>query len=672
MKKISFRLWAIFFAILTVSYFSSCKDDSEPEPPKKSSDKALTNLKVIAGGTELTSSALQSDGKTFEFYVPMGFNEEYLEDGFVTFNVSPGAIADPKSESTVNLTDNVTIKVTAEDESSETYTLKRVDMNSSENAFLTFFLFKDTEDEIEGNIDNVKSIITFEYAFEQWELLVDAEPVFTLSPAATANYISGVARNFQEDVAYIVTANDGTERNWTVKRIDPPGSNVADIVTFFLFKDTPYEIEGEIDDENSEIYIECTYIFQWNLIANTAPTFTLSNGAKVDVASGVPRDFRGNIAYTVTAHDGTVRNWTVISKLPIATSGIRPGSATIMFEKRLNADLGITTVDLTGGIAVTGDYVIINTRNEKSIYIDAKTGEKAGEFDLGELKGNLRNFYTTADNTGNVVICNLSRNDGQSSDGTFKVWRLKNLNGDTELLIDWDNSDGTPPNIGRKLSIHGDLDGNAFITAPLLTEGGGALVQTFARWTVKIGELESQTPEIIDITGLEKGWNANADIVHTSATNVNSDYFLTAYQENALAWINGATNNLRNKVLMTTTTDAGNYVTNAVDYIQFNNAKYATLNWVNGQPWGSADKVWLVDVTSEDNFYGSLLEFCPAVVWECERGKYGGLSLTPSVQNINTSGAVALTVSPDGKFLYLYFMFTNGYVVGVQFDCIGM
>ena len=376
---------------------------------------------------------------------------------------------------------------------------------------------------------------------------------------------------------------------------------------------------------------------------------------------------------TVTAHDGTVSVYTVKKDIPPrVVLGIRPGSGKIMFEKKLKDDLGITVDHLTGGIAATRNYVILNTRGENSLYINAKTGDTIGKIDLGDLKENLRNFYTTADKAGNVVICNLSRNDGQTSDGTFKVWRLKNLTGETELFIEWDNSGGTPPNIGRKLGIQGDLNRDAIITAPLLTEGGEALVQSFARWTVKSGALESQTPEIIAITGLEKGWNANSAIIHSSATDLNSDYFVAAYQENALAWINGVTNNLRSKVLITTSSDAGNYVTNAVDYIEFNNAKYATINWVHGQPWGSADKVWLVDVTTDAEFSGSLMESCPAVRWECDRAKYGGWSLTPSVQNINNSGAVALTVSPDGYFLYLYFMFTNGYVVGVQFDCIDM
>lgn len=48
-----------------------------------------------------------------------------------------------------------------------------------------------------------------------------------------------------------------------------------------------------------------------------------------------------------------------------------------LFIKKLNADLGITTANLTGGMAAIGKYIVLNTRAEKSIYIDAKPERKS-------------------------------------------------------------------------------------------------------------------------------------------------------------------------------------------------------------------------------------------------------------------------------------------------------
>ena len=218
--------------------------------------------------------------------------------------------------------------------------------------------------------------------------------------------------------------------------------------------------------------------------------------------------------------------------------------------------------------------------------------------------------------------------------------------------------------IGRKLSINGSISGNAIITAPILAAG-----QKFARWTVVNGTLTSQTPEIITMTGLVKGWTTNCDIVYTSNTDVTSDYYVASYSDNTFAWVNGTTNAVRKSLDAIST----NYIPNAVDYIEFNNAKYTTLNWVNSFNWGAADGIWLLDVSSDTNFEGNLeTKTSKAVVWECDRDKYGAKGVAPLVVNGNGTGDVALSVSADGYYMYLYFVFTNGYVVGYQFDCIDM
>lgn len=368
-------------------------------------------------------------------------------------------------------------------------------------------------------------------------------------------------------------------------------------------------------------------------------------------------DYNSDVELTVTAHDGTTKNvYTVKKEVPDKLLyGIRSGSAKLMFEKQLKVDCGITLDNLTGGIAVTGDYVILNTRTANSVYLNAKTGEKVGEIDLGALKGSLINFYNTADDDGNVLICNLAPNAG-----SFKVWKLASVTATPELMIEWDG--GVP--IGRKLSVNGSIDENAIITAPILAAG-----QQIARWTVVNGVLTSQTPEIVTMSGLTKGWGTNVDVVSSSDTDVTSDYFVASYSDNTFAWVNGTTNAVRKKL----DGISANYIPNAVDHIKFNNAEYVSLNWVNSFTWGSSDAVWLLDVSSDVNFEGNLeTKTCNAVIWESLRNVYGGKSVSPAVANGNGTGDVALRVSDDGYFLYLYFMFTNGYVVGYQFDCIDM
>ena len=411
----------------------------------------------------------------------------------------------------------------------------------------------------------------------------------------------------------------------------------------------------------SGVINEATKTISLIAIGNLAPALaevTLSYHAGISPNPATQAlDYNTDIKLTVTAHDGITKNvYTVKKEVPSKLPyGIRSGSAKLMFAKQLKADCGITSDNLTGGMAVTGDYVILNTRNANSIYLNAKTGEKAGEIDLGTLKGSLTNFYSTADDDGTIFISNLAPNAGP-----FKIYKLSSVTATPELWIEWNGAMA----LGRKFSIMGSVKGNAIITAPILAAG-----QKIARWTVVNGVLTSQIPEIITMSGLTKGWTTNADVVYTSGTNLTSDYFVAAYSDNTFAWVNGLTNTVRKSLDVI----SANYIMNAVDYMEFNNAKYVTTNWVNSFNWGAADGVWLMDVSNDNNFAGNLeTKTCKSVVWECERDKYGAKGVTPLVVNGNGTGDVALRVSEDGYYLYLYFMFTNGYVVGYQFDCIDM
>ncbi len=386
-------------------------------------------------------------------------------------------------------------------------------------------------------------------------------------------------------------------------------------------------------------------------------------------------DYNEDQTFTVTAHDGTSKaTYTVKKSMPDKiSSGIRPGSAKILFTKKLVAELG-APIGNHGGIAATQDYIVISTRDNQSIVIHPKTGALLNPLDVSATGGGLNNMYNTADDGGNVLICNLAQNAG-----TFKIWRLKPPTGTPELFINW--TENTTLAIGRKLSVQGDIDGNAIITAPLVT----GTDSKFARWQVTDGVLKSQSPDIVTVSGLS--WTTNVDVIYSSATNVNSDYFITRHGNvggddgltySLLNWINGSTNSVRTS--LTTANDAwGGFLTNAVDYTVFNNIPYILVNYVNAWNWGQSDQVYLVNAGSINEFeapspYGNNNSISGALVWmdglSGGYSKYNYAAAGASTHNGNGTGDVAFVQSADGFFLYVYFMFTNGYIVGVQFDCV--
>lgn len=352
---------------------------------------------------------------------------------------------------------------------------------------------------------------------------------------------------------------------------------------------------------------------------------------------------------TVTAQNGTTTSvYTVQKSIPAKTKfGMRSGSAKILWQKKLEGDLGITTKNLTGGIAVTTKYVAINTRNEDMIYLDRQTGERLGTISLIE-KGSLTNFYCTSDEGDNILVCNLAPNAGD-----FKVWRLRDVSGVPEPYITW-STGGIA--LGRKLSVRGSLDGNAIITAAILGNS-----KQFARWTVVNGTLTSQTPTLVTITDANIGvWGYNCDVIYSSSTNVESDYFMACYATpRAHLWMNGIDNTIKHQSAEINS----NWIPNSVDYIEFNGCPYVASNSINSFTWGTDDIAYLYDVSSDDGL--------SSTIWKCNPGVYGSMAAS-GVANGNGTGDVSLRLSDNGYYMYFYFMFTNGYIVCVQYDCIDM
>ena len=83
---------------------------------------------------------------------------------------------------------------------------------------------------------------------------------------------------------------------------------------------------------------------------------------------------------------------------------------------------------------------------------------------------------------------------------------------------------------------------------------------------------------------------------------------------------------------------------------------YVLSNSVNSFTWGTDDSIYLFDLAGNSldnqpiNFGSDGLGV---------NGNYGAKAL--GSQNANGTGDVALKVSSNGYYLYIYFMFTNGY-----------
>ncbi len=367
--------------------------------------------------------------------------------------------------------------------------------------------------------------------------------------------------------------------------------------------------------------------------------------------------------FTVIAQDGvTSREWTLQQTEPARVEeGIRPESGKLLWATKLSA-AGVTKLDMTTGIAVTDDYVVLNTRGEDPIVLDAKKGTTVGTMDLGSIKGATSSYYMTSDHKGHIVINNRVPDDG----GVFRVWRMRDINSTPELFIEYATTDV----YGDHISVWGDVYGDATVQAAYCgwTSTGSTSTLT---WTVKGGQTVSMQPYWCQISGVGGWTNGDAIRMGTDAT---ADFLAVGYSMNKLTWVDGATNAALNYVQGTLT---GNEGMKAIDAVPFNGLNYVAATMETFFTWGVAGGMWVMEAKYPQTFSGSLeldASLDPdCVVYDLDRGE-GGYGIYGGRANDGTNGNaiqdVKLHVTEDGYFMYAYFMFCNGYVGCVQFDCI--
>lgn len=239
---------------------------------------------------------------------------------------------------------------------------------------------------------------------------------------------------------------------------------------------------------------------------------------------------------------------------------------------------------MTTSIAVSGNYLVINTRNKDNVYVDRFSGEPKGNMTLGAIKGSLTNFFATSDDAGNILICNLTPNAGAN----FVVYKFAGVNDSNPIkLIDWPTSGAA---MGRKMSVRGNLDGDALIT---VTQMNSKIVHI---WEVKGGVLQSASPKESISVAFEKNWTFQSDAVAESTT-YPSKLFISGYPSSF-----GAVNS-DGSVLALYDLDAagynGNFIPQSLDYATFNGAKYLAQTIV--ALYGGGNNCHLYDVTNAAN-----------------------------------------------------------------------
>ncbi len=164
-----------------------------------------------------------------------------------------------------------------------------------------------------GVIDNINHTvaITVPYGTN----ITSLSPTIFVSSGAIVSPLSGVAQNFTNPVTYTVTASDGSIASYTVTVAVTPISSAKDITNLHFGSnqlDEYYYGDGYIYGNNVDVVIASTTLTAYPFdISSAMPIISLSSFATINPASGAPQNFTNPIAYTVTAQDGSTKNYTV-------------------------------------------------------------------------------------------------------------------------------------------------------------------------------------------------------------------------------------------------------------------------------------------------------------------------------------------------------------------------
>ena len=381
------------------------------------------------------------------------------------------------------------------------------------------------------------------------------------------------------------------------------------------------------------------------------PKLSLSHHATITPDTSLVQDFTKPVTYTVKAEDGTQAIYTVKQITPQKlASGLRKGSGRLLWSKTL-PQMGIDGVNnMSTGIAISGNNLVVNTRTVVNKYVNRFNGVYVGDMTMGGIMtaSSFMNFFSTSDKAGNILISNLTTAAGQ----VLYVYKWTSATDVAPIkYIQWTN-DITGSQVGRKISVYGDLNGDA-----LIFMGASTANNTILRWQVTGGVLQSQTPSKIIYQGSAK-WTTHADII-SAGTSIADKLFISGTPSDLVC-----TDYTAGTVIGQVGLTAAGYLTNnhAIDLATFNNAPYLASACVNAIAGFSI----LYDVTNP-----ALLSTLPS------SSAYPNVAVfqTPtmvSTANANGTGDVLLRVSDDGYKMILYIMATNGGVAAYEFDCIDL
>ncbi len=304
-----FNLAIAFFSLLL---FFGCSEDNERIPPDSNQENLqILSFQFLAANNVSLSNDIEGeineDEKDIYLNVPLNTSLTSLTP---TITITDGAEIIPDINAAQDFSSPViyllskdgyddlvaySVIVTLEEEPEE-----------SDASILSFSFLKENNVSLSDNYEAVIENNEIKLQLSELEELENIIPTIEISEGASISPTTNTGIDFRGNVVFTVTSENGeTQKEYTVKIIRL--RSVKNVVKFNVTIDDK-TFKATIDNDLNQIRLK---VPEGTDITNLTPEILLSDEAEVIPLSGMPQNFSNPVNYTVTAEDGSKKEFIV-------------------------------------------------------------------------------------------------------------------------------------------------------------------------------------------------------------------------------------------------------------------------------------------------------------------------------------------------------------------------